>query len=151
MAAPHPERPALHFPASYHAITTAGNRQVELDTYLAQNETVAFLIIRHDTIVYEQYFNGYDQASVVASFSMAKSVTFLLIGCALEDGFIKSVEEPITNYLPELKQNGLGKGTIRHLLQMTLGIDFNESYVNPFGDAASFYYGRHLRDYISEM
>lgn len=119
--------------------------------YLEDNKTVAFLIIKNDTIQYEQYFKGYDQESIVPSFSMAKSVTSILIGCAIDEGLIKSVDEPITNYIPELTKNGLEKVTIKHLLQMTSGIDFNESYVNPFGDAASFYYGLNLRKEIGKM
>lgn len=124
---------------------------VPFDTYLENNKTVAFLIIKNDTIQYEKYFKGYDQQSIVPSFSMAKSVTSILIGCAIDEGLIQSVDEPITNYIPELKKNGLDKVTIKHLLQMTSGIDFNESYVNPFGDAASFYYGLNLRKVIGKM
>ena len=124
---------------------------IPFDTYLKNNKTVAFLIIRNDTIQYEKYFKGYDKESIVPSFSMAKSVTSILIGCAIDEGLIKSVEEPITNYIPELKKNGFEKVTIKHLLQMTSGIRFNESYINPFGDAASFYYGLNLRKEISKM
>jgi CubicO group peptidase (beta-lactamase class C family) len=82
---------------------------------------------------------------------MAKSISSILIGCAIDDGLIKSVDESITNYIPELKKNGLEKVTIKHLLQMTSGIKFNESYINPFGDAASFYYGLNLRKQIAKM
>ncbi|WP_192820140.1 serine hydrolase [Rufibacter sp. LB8] len=157
-----PARPLTASPTPFRFQTTASPKapkkivppdgpEMDIDAFLAQNKTVAFLIIKNDTLQYEKYFNGYEQSSVVASFSMAKSVTSMLIGCALEDGFIKSIDEPMTNYLPELKKNGLEKVTIKHLLQMTAGINFNESYVNPFGDAASFYYGRHLRKYIREM
>jgi CubicO group peptidase (beta-lactamase class C family) len=121
------------------------------DKYLEDNKTVAFLIIKNDTIQYEKYFKGYDKQSIVPSFSMAKSVTSILIGCAIDQGLIKSVDEPITNYIPELTKNGFEKVTIKHLLQMTSGIKFNESYVNPFGDAASFYYGRNLRKVIGKM
>lgn len=121
------------------------------DKYLEDNKTVAFLIIKNDTIQYEKYFKGYDKQSIVPSFSMAKSVTSILIGCAIDQGLIKSVDEPITNYIPELTKNGFEKVTIKHLLQMTSGIKFNESYVNPFGDAASFYYGRNLRKEIGKM
>jgi CubicO group peptidase (beta-lactamase class C family) len=124
---------------------------VPFDTYLEDNNTVAFLIIKNDTIQYEKYFKDYNQESLVPSFSMAKSVTSILMGCALDDGLIKSVEEPITNYIPELTKNGFQKVTIKHLLQMTSGIKFNESYVNPFGDAASFYYGLNLRKEITKM
>jgi CubicO group peptidase (beta-lactamase class C family) len=124
---------------------------IPFDKYLEDNKTVAFLIIKNDTIQYEKYFKGYDKESIVPSFSMAKSVTSILIGCAIDEGLIKSVDEPIINYIPELKKNGFDKVTIKHLLQMTSGIKFNESYINPFGDAASFYYGLNLRKEIGKM
>lgn len=131
-------------------ITTANYIKLSFDRYLENNKTVAFLIIHNDIIQYEKYFKGYDRTSIVPSFSMAKSITSILIGCAIDDGFIKSVEEPITNYIPQLK-NGLNKVTIRNLLQMTSGIDFNESYTNPFGDAGTFYYGRNLKKKLYKL
>ena len=124
---------------------------IPFDKYLEDNKTVAFLIIKNDTIQYEKYFKGYEKESIVPSFSMAKSVTSILLGCAIDDGLIKSVDEPITHYIPELIKNGFDKVTIKHLLQMTSGIEFKESYVNPFGDAASFYYGLNLRKKIGKM
>lgn len=126
-------------------------KEVGFETNLAKNNTVAFLIIQHDSILYERYWQQYDSASIVASFSMAKSVTSMLIGCAIDDRLIASVNEPITNYIPELKANGFEQVTIEHLLQMTSGLKFNEGYANPFGDVASFYYGRQLRKDISNM
>lgn len=132
-------------------ITDKTQHTVNFEQYLEDNKSVAFLIIKNDTILYEKYFDHYEQESIVASFSMAKSVTSILIGCAIDDGFIKSVDEPVTNYVPELKKNGFEKVTLKHLLQMTSGLDFNESYVNPFGDAATFYYGRNLRKSITKM
>ena len=127
------------------------NEAVAFDDFLEDNKTVAFIIIKNDTIQYEKYFDDYNEESVVASFSMAKSVTSILIGCAIDDGFIQSVDEPIINYIPELKENGLEKVTIKHLLQMSSGIKFNESYANPLGDAATFYYGTNLRKAIKKM
>ncbi len=124
---------------------------IPFDKFLENNKTVAFLIIKNDTIQYEKYFKGYNKQSIIPSFSMAKSITSILIGCAIDQGLIKSVEEPITNYIPELTKNGFDKVTIKHLLQMTSGIKFNESYINPFGDAASFYYGLNLRKEIKKM
>jgi CubicO group peptidase (beta-lactamase class C family) len=124
---------------------------IPFEKYLEDNKTVAFLIIQKDTILYEKYFKGYNKESMVPSFSMAKAVTSILIGCAIDDGLIKSINEPITAYIPELTKNGFDKVTIKHLLQMTSGIRFNESYVNPFGDAASFYYGINLRKAIKKM
>lgn len=121
------------------------------EAYLEKNGTVAFLIIQNDTIQYEKYWGKYDEASIVPSFSMAKSITSILIGCAIDDGLIRSVDEPVTNYIPELANNGFDKVTIEHLLQMTSGLDFNESYFNPFGDAATFYYGTNLRKEVRKM
>lgn len=128
-----------------------GNKSVAFDKVLEDNKTVAFLIIKNDSIQYEKYFKGYNQESIIPSFSMAKSVTSILIGCAIDEGLIKSIDEPIINYIPELKKNGFEKVTIKHLLQMTSALKFSESYINPFGEAASFYYGRNLKREISKL
>lgn len=123
-----------------------------LDSLVEANNSVAFLIIRNDSILFEKYYQGYEEASTVASFSAAKSYTSALVGAAVADGFIKSVDESIINYLPELKSSkGFDKITIKHLLQMTSGIKANESYYNPFGQAAHLYYGRNLRAYIKRL
>lgn len=123
-----------------------------LDKFLKAHNTVAFLVIQNDSICYEKYFQGFEQASPVASFSMAKSITSILIGCALEDGYIKSLDEPITHYIIELQNKpGFEKITIKHLLQMTSGIEFNESYFNPLSDAAAFYYGTDLKKCVSNL
>ncbi|MBS1651778.1 MAG: serine hydrolase [Bacteroidetes bacterium] len=124
---------------------------IAFDDFLKKNKTVAFIVIKNDTIQYENYFNGYNKESIVASFSMAKSFTSILIGCAIDDGLINSINDPITNYLPELEKNGLNKVKIKHLLQMTSGIKYNESYFNPFGDAASYYYGTKLQKQVLKM
>jgi CubicO group peptidase (beta-lactamase class C family) len=135
-----------NYASSKISIPTNGkNKNYLFEDYLKINNTVAFIIIKKDTIVYEKYFDGYDKESIVPSFSMAKSLVSMLIGCAIDDGLIKSIDEPITNYLPEFKKNGFEKVTISHLLNMTSGINFNESYYNPFGNAASIYYGRNLK------
>lgn len=124
---------------------TVGTVDVTFEDFLRNNKTVAFIIIKDDSIHYENYFNGYSQESVAASFSMAKSVTSILIGCALDDGLIKSIDEPIINYIPEMKHADVANVTLKELLNMRSGIKFNESYVNPFGDAANYYYGQNLR------
>lgn len=128
-----------------------GKDSFSLDRVLEKNNTVAFLIIKNDTIQYEKYFKGYNQESIIPSFSMAKSVTSILIGCAIDEGLIKSVDEPIITYIPELKKNGFEQVTIKHLLQMTSALKFSESYINPFGEAASFYYGRNLKREVSKL
>lgn len=131
--------------------TKKSTSKKSLVNFLSENEAVAFLVIKNDSILYENYFSNYEKESIVASFSMAKSVLSLLIGCAIDDGKIKSINEPITNYLPELKKEGFDKVKINDLLNMTSGIEFNESYYNPFGNAASVYYGTDLRQEISKL
>ncbi len=127
------------------------NDTATLDNILEASSTVAFLIIRHDTILYEKYFDKYNDSSWVASFSMAKSFTSALIGIAIHEGFIKSVDEPIGNYIPEIKDEALKKVTIKQVLQMTSGVKFSEGYYSPFSDAAKFYYGMNLRKSIENM
>lgn len=123
----------------------------DFEKYLADHHTVAFLVIQRDSIQYEKYFDSYSDTSVVASFSMAKSITSILLGIAIDEGYIRSIDEPITNYIPELKKNGFDAVTLRHLLQMTSGLEFNEGYTNPFGHVATFYYGTNLRKAINRL
>jgi CubicO group peptidase (beta-lactamase class C family) len=118
---------------------------VDFDSLLKTNNTTAFLIIKNDTIFYENYWEGYDNFTISLSFSMAKSFLSILIGCAIDDGYIKSVEQPVTDYIPELKRNGYEKVKLKHLLQMTSGMDYTESD-NPFGIHTAFYYGDNLEE-----
>lgn len=123
----------------------------DFEKFLKKQKTVAFLIIKNDSIQYENYFRTYNEESVVPSFSMAKSVTSILVGIAIDEGYIQSVDEAVTNYIPELTKNGFDKVTIKHLIQMTSGLDYDEGYFNPFGDVATFYYGTKLRQEIPKM
>lgn len=127
-------------------------KQYEFEEALKKSGTVAFMVIKNDSILYENYFRNRKQESQHPSFSVAKSVTSMLIGIAIDEGKIKSIQEPITNYLPELA-NGTGfeKITIEHLLDMRSGIRFNEGYFNPFGNVAKFYYGRNIKKYIKKL
>jgi CubicO group peptidase (beta-lactamase class C family) len=127
---------------------THKNDSLPFEKHIENDGTVAFLVIRNDSILYEKYFNNYDSSDEVPSFSVAKSFVSALVGIAIDEGKIKSIKDPITNYLPELRDPGYKNITIEHLLQMRSGIKFNESYVNPFGDAAKYYYGRNLRKYL---
>jgi CubicO group peptidase (beta-lactamase class C family) len=138
----------FRFTETNGALTPASIEGLPFEQFLVKNKTVAFLIIKNDSIYYEKYFKGYENTSIVPPFSMAKSILFILIGCAIDEGLIKSVNDPVTDYIPELKKNGFGKVTVKHLLQMTSGAKFNESYINPFGDAAALYYGLNLEKLI---
>lgn len=117
---------------------------------LDKTNTVSFIVIRNDSILYDWTRNHYDSSSIIPSFSMAKSFVSALVGIAIGEGLIKNTSEPITNYL-DLPKKGFEKITIQHLLDMQSGIHFIENYYNPFGDVAKFYYGNHLRKYASHL
>jgi CubicO group peptidase (beta-lactamase class C family) len=93
-----------------------------LGQFLRETNTTAFLVIQNDTLLYEGYFSGYRRDSINSSFSVAKSVASILIGIAIDEGSIGSVEDPITAYLPELKDPRYSRITIRHLLAMCSGL-----------------------------
>ncbi len=117
-----------------------------------ETKTVAFMVIKNDSILYENYFEGYDEASIVTSFSVAKSYVSAMIGIAVAEGLIKSVEEPITTYIPELMESDprFEQIKIMHVLNMRTGLKFDESsYTNPFAEIAKLYYGNnHLKQVL---
>jgi len=115
-------------------------------TYLKSLETASLLIIHNDSILLEKYFDEYNENSITNSFSMAKSFVSMAIGVALEKGLINGIDDPASKYIAELKDKGMNDVTIRHLLQMASGIDFDENYKNPFGYQAKVYYGGNLRE-----
>ena len=113
----------------------------ELKNMLEELETIAVLAIKNDSIVQEYYWDGYSDSSLSGSFSMAKSITSLLIGAAIKEGKIQSIEEPVGNYLPEFKTGDKAKVRIADLLTMSSGSNWDESYANPLSVTTELYYG----------
>jgi CubicO group peptidase (beta-lactamase class C family) len=113
---------------------------------LKQTNTVAFLVIKNDVLLYEGYFNGFDHNTTVTSFSVAKSFVSALVGIAISEDYIGSVEDPITKYVPELigKDPRYQNITLRQLLTMSSGIRYNEQRL-PWSDDAAIYYAPDLR------
>lgn len=124
--------------------------QFELDsldrTYLEEHETVAYLIIQNGKVLYEEYWDGYGSESHSNLFSATKSIVSLLIGIAIDEGKITSVNEPIGNYLAEFKDDERGKITIKDLLTMSSGLDWDEAYSSPTSITTKAYYGKNLRE-----
>ena len=126
-------------PQPFHfAYDTAGkdNLKAYLDSSLHNSLSYAFLVIRNDTILYERYFGNINESTRLPSFSVAKSFVSALIGIAIQEKYIKSVQEPITHYIPELRKNdkGFDRVTIQHVLDMRSGVKSNENYYSPFSD-----------------
>jgi len=119
----------------------------EDEAYHESLESYAFLVIHKDSIVYEKYWNGYSDSSKTNSWSMAKSIVSHLIGCAIQDGYIKSIDDSIGTYVDQFKGDGV---TIRDLLTMSAGYNFYESYGDPFTYTARTLYGDNLRE-VHEM
>lgn len=117
-------------------------------TDMERMNTIAYLIIKDDSIRHEEYWDGYSDTSHTSAFSMAKTFVSILVGIAIDEGKIKSVDEPVGDFIPEYKQGNKSKITIRHLLTMSSGINFTEDYKNPFGFPAEAYYGTDLRKLI---
>ena len=133
--------------SSFGKITVEySNKQKSLTEFVKSTDTTSFIIVKNDEIVYEQYANGYDENSVNTSFSMAKSVVSLLIGKAIENGFIESVTEPIANYIKEFENKAIGKITIEDLLLMRSDIAYNEDKFLWFGDDTLTYWYPDLRE-----
>lgn len=116
-----------------------GEKNSDLKETLREAGTLAFLVIQDDAILVEDYFNGHTRESLSMAFSMSKSVVGLLVGCAIDDGLIGSVEDSVRLYIPELPTGELDQLKLRHLLQMTSGLDYVEAD-NPFGLHSQLYY-----------
>ncbi len=118
----------------------------DLDSFVQETSTQALLVVEDDTLLYEQYVNGFQRDSIVTSFSAAKSFASSLVGVAIDQGYIGSVNDPITKYIPELGERdpGFDRITIQDLLKMSSGIKYQEfPFLN--GDDALTYYHPDLR------
>ena len=120
-----------------------GNSVALSDTLLNmlnETESGSYLVFRNDTLIHESYLNGFTDTHHLNSFSMAKTLTTLMIQKAIELGYIQSWDDPVRAYLPWLKGAFADRVTLRHLSTMTSGLDWNENYVSPFSITAKAYY-----------
>jgi CubicO group peptidase (beta-lactamase class C family) len=103
-------------------------KDMSYEQFAARTYTNAFLVIRDGKIIFEDYRNRTNAATRFASFSMAKSIVSLLVGYAVAQGHIKSIDDPASDYVPELRSGGYAGVSIRHILQMRSGVDYEERY-----------------------
>lgn len=115
---------------SYRYLDEAWNTSRFMDS----NRVAGLIVVHKGRILLERYGLGNDENSKWTSFSVAKSITSTLVGAAVRDGHIKSINEEIVRYLPALKSSPLAKVTIRDLLRMSSGMKWNESYLDPKSD-----------------
>ena len=115
----------------------------KLDLFLRDHKTLAFLIIRNDSLLYQYYDESKTDSSIVTSFSVAKAFISALVGIAISDGKIPGTGTSIVSYFPELTNQGFEPVTIDHLLDHTSGIHYKE-IKNHVGGNLEFYWGKDL-------
>ena len=119
----------------------------DFEELLQQNHTTAFLVVRNDTILYENYFQGHHRDSVCKVFSITKNVLSTLVGIAIDRKYIHSIDDPVKRYIPELDKPGFRDLTINHCLNGTAGIRYVKNFL-PWGDEALMYYSQDVRDLL---
>ena len=129
-AAEHP-LPLLRAPSEISVKFTFGTETASLPKYLGTNPTTGLLIARNDTILFEHYQYGRTDRDRLVSQSMAKTLTGMMIGIAISEGSIHSIDDTVETYVPELKGTEMGGTPIRALLHMASGIAFTENFGNP--------------------
>ena len=112
----------------------AGGKKYDLFDYLALNRVAGLLILKNGEVVLEDYELGTGPATHWPSYSMAKSASSTLIGAALQDGSIASLDDPVTKYVPVLKGSGYESVSVRNVIQMASGVKWDETYTDPKSD-----------------
>lgn len=110
-------------------------------------ETVAFLIIKNDSVWYESYAEDYAKDSRTNSFSMAKSIVSALLGKSIQEGSIEGLDQPVADFFPQFDQ----RLTVGDLSSMSSGLNWDENYYNPFSMTARAYFGEDLREQILSL
>lgn len=110
----------------------------DVDAYMKAQRTAGLVIVQDGKIRMEKYGLGFTGNGKWTSFSVAKSFTSTLVGAAIKDGYIKSIEDKVSTYIPDLKGSAYDDVTIRQLLTMTSGVKWNEDYADPKSDVALF-------------
>ena len=122
-----------------------------LRNHLERFHTVSFLIVQNGEIRYEEYWDGYDNEAKSNSFSMAKTIVTTLLASAIQDGHIKNLDQPISDFFPKYKK-GLGaKVTVRDLSRMSSGLDWKENYYLPFNKTSQSYFDDDLDSLILHL
>ncbi|MCZ4224294.1 serine hydrolase domain-containing protein [Pedobacter rhodius] len=131
-------------------VEDGNNQSVPFTQYFKQGRLNAFIVIRNDSVLYEKYSSGYTDSTLTTIFSGAKSMVSIMLGKALADGKIKSLNDKVTRYVPELKANAAFRNvTIKNLLDMKSGLEFQDALGGIiqafFSDEAKYYYTHDMK------
>lgn len=123
----------------------------EDSAYIDDMKTASFLVIRNDSILYETYRGGWNDTLTSNLFSATKSIVGLLVGIAIDEGKIGSVDDKVVKYIPEYNRGKQKDITIRNLLTMSAGMDWDEAYASLFSVTTHGYYGNDLYNLIMSL
>ena len=118
---------------------------------IEEYKPIAGLVIQNEKIKYEEYWEGYSEHSFSNSFSAAKSVVSLLVGIALDEGKIKSLDQRVGEFVPAYREGSKKDLTIRQVLTMSSGLNWQESYTTPFSTTTEAYYGTNINSLINSL
>lgn len=121
----------------------------EENAYLEKYGTVAYLVIQRDSVLYEEYREGWRAEKLANVFSVTKSIVGLLAGIAYDEGIIESLDDKVSKYLPEFAEGD--KITIRNLLTMSSGLNWDEAYSSLFSKTTQAYYGDNIRKLVMDL
>lgn len=121
-----------------YPLTKGAPLSIDVDSYMKEQRTAGLVIVQDGKIRLEKYGLDFDGNGKWTSFSVAKSFTSTLVGAAIKDGYIKSLDDKVTVYIPEMKGSAYDDVTVAQLLTMTSGIRWNEDYEDPKSDVARF-------------
>ena len=119
--------------------------------YLDSLGTVSFLVIRHDSLLFEDYRNGWNDTLTSNIYSATKTIVGLLTGIALDEGKIHSLDDPVSRYIPSYTKGMQAQVTLHHLLTMSAGMDWDEAYASLFSVTTHGYYGNDLYDLVTHL
>ncbi len=121
----------------------------ELEKHLKETESVSFLVIQHGKLLQEHYWDGYKKRTASNSFSIAKTITVLLLGKAIDDGRIMGINQKFSDFYPDFSEKEFGnKLTLGDLASMQSGLDWKEDYKDIFSKNAAAYYGFSTADVV---
>jgi len=116
---------------AFEPIIRSRDQDYDVYDYISRNRVAGLLVLKDGSVRFEHYEFGNEPATRWVSMSMAKSISSALVGAAVQDGFIGSVDDPVSQYLPELAGSGYDGVSIRHVLQMTSGVRWDDTHTDP--------------------
>tara|TARA_B100001113_G_scaffold344325_1_gene332635 strand:- start:1028 stop:2167 length:1140 start_codon:yes stop_codon:yes gene_type:complete len=145
------EPSAVAQPWAIHEDYNTIEATAKLNSINQERETKAFLVIKNDSIIYEKYFDGYNESSKSNSFSMAKSIVVTLLGKAIMDGDIKGLDQPVSDFFEEYKTGFGASLTVGDLASMSSGMKWNEKYYSIINITTESYFSDDLRALILDQ